>query len=333
MAIGLLFNYTDPLRLLTMRTKAGYFFMKKKFEKRALSVEEQITLLRDKGLIINDINQATHFLSAVGYYRLSRYFQLFLNYSHSNKDSYFNKSLTFERIYGIYLFDSKLKMLVLEVIEKIEIALRASLTNVLAVKYGATWYTEENLFNKAWKRKNKSGFAQSEKLAQEIKKITNGSKKEDFIKRYNEEYYPNTPPSWMILECLSFGSISAVFRYLLKKSDKKQVSKVFEESPTVLDSWFESVRYIRNLCAHHSRLWNRWFVIEPIQSKSVKYIKTKERTFHQQAIILNKLNKKLCPDTTWHYRLFELFSEYSDYVPFEQMGFAKEWQKDSFWNI
>ena len=317
-----------------MRTCAGYFLpMKQQFTKKAISIQEQVKLLIDKGLLVQDLNQAYHCLSTVSYYRLSTYFRPFIDYKNSS-DQKFTSETSFEQIWNIYTFDRKLRLLVSDVIERIEVALRASLSNVLAIKYGIVWYSKKEPFSKAWNIKNKKGVTPSMFFSSEVNKIINNRHCEDFIKHYINNYSePKTPPSWMILECLSLGSCTTAFRHLESVNDKKAICKIFNEHPSVIGSWLDSLRYTRNLCAHHSRLWNRWFVVEPVHSRSFGNIKTTERSFHQQAIILYKLNQSLSPDSEWRDKLKALFDEYARYVPFEQMGFIKEWENDPFWDL
>lgn len=316
-----------------MRTCAGYFLpMKQAFTKKAITVQEQIELLITKGLTIHDTSKTSHCLSTVSYYRLSSYFRPFLNQSTKNQS--FNQGADFEQIWNLYTFDRKLRLLVSDAIERIEVALRASLSNVLAIKYGIVWYTKNEPFSKDWNKKNKKGITPSIIFNSEINKIINNKHSEDFIKHYMNNYSdPKTPPSWMILECLPLGGCTNSFRYLASLKDKKAICEIFKEHPSIIGSWLDSLRYTRNLCAHHARLWNRWFVVEPIYSKSFGRIRTKERSFHQQAIILYRLTAAISPDSIWRDKLYSLFEEYSDSIPFEQMGFTEDWKADEFWSL
>lgn len=120
---------------------------KKKFTKEAISVEEQIKLLKSRGLLIQDIAKTHLYLSTVGYYRLSSYAKVF---QENGSNHIFKDNTDFEDIWNIYVFDRKLRLIVSDVIERIEIALRASLTNILAPKYGKTWYKDRKIFNGKW---------------------------------------------------------------------------------------------------------------------------------------------------------------------------------------
>ena len=303
-------------------------YTKQHFTKKAVSIQDQLNLLLQKNLTIQDVKKAEHCLSVVGYFRLSMYFNAFLNESKK-----FDNGITFEKIWNVYAFDRKLRLLVSDAIEKIEVALRATLTNVLAVEYGTIWYSLQSPFIKAWHEKTEKGLTPKYIFDKEVSKVINRKNSPDFLRHYNKNFHPESPPSWMILECLPLGCCTSVYNHLAYFKDRKAIAKIFNQPAAILDSWFESIRYTRNICAHHSRLWNQWFVIEPKHPKSLKNVKTKERSFHQQAIILHLLNKALSPKSLWQDKLKDLFETYSKDIPFEKMGFIKEWKNDKFWDL
>jgi len=321
-----------------MRTKAGYLFMeqqKRKFEKKSLSINEQLDLLIDRGLIIIDHNIAFHCLSTVGYYRLSAYFKPFL-ISNNGEKHQFKPKITFDQIWQIYVFDRELRLHVSDALERIEIALRAALSNVLSQRYGNLWYLSKKPFCQKWLTKphnknKKKKFSPSQYFIKEINEICD-NKKEDFLSHYYKKYdEPPHPPSWMIMECLSFGKCTSLFRNLAELKDKKMISEVFSYHARVVESALEPLRYTRNLCAHHSRLWNRWFVYTPKNLNAFGNFNSEPNSFHMQAFLINKLNEVISPDSKWKDRLFHLFEKYSDHVPFDLMGFQSDWRNDSFW--
>ena len=98
-----------------------------------------------------------------------------------------------------------------------------------------------------------------------------------------------------------------------------------------IESSLEPLRYTRNLCAHHSRLWNRWFVYTPKHLHDLGTLVSKPNTFHIQAFLIDKLNEAISPGSKWKERLFHLFEKYSQYIPFELMGYQPDWKNDLFW--
>lgn len=136
----------------------------------------------------------------------------------------------------------------------------------------------------------------------------------------------------MTTELLPMGTWSTVYKNLINRSDKKRVSDVFKLSPIDLESWLHTLTYIRNLCAHHSRLWNRHFTIRPKKiSEYVKHL-TPNTTFAAQAAMIHLLLKIISPDSRWTDRLFELLTTHPFVNP-ARMGFTSNWQKDIFWGI
>ncbi len=81
---------------------------------------------------------------------------------------------------------------------------------------------------------------------------------------------PSNPPSWMCFELLTIGQLSHSYRGLREKSDKKLIADEFDLHPTVFTSWLHSLTYVRNICAHHSRLWNKDLSVEPERLKKPK---------------------------------------------------------------
>src|SRR5205085_7500938 len=168
-----------------------------------------------------------------------------------------------------------------------------------------------------------------------IKKCTEEQQnsKERFVLHYNNTYTkPALVPSRMTTELLPIGTWSTIYKNLENRSDKKRVSDVFKLSPVDLESWLHALTYIRNLCAHHSRIWNRHFTIRPKQiSEYVKYL-TPNTTFAAQATMMHLLLKIISPDSKWSTRLYELIKNHSFINP-SRMGFSNEWQNDGFWGI
>lgn len=308
---------------------------KRKFGKKSLLINDQINLLVQRNLIINNKEKARQCLETVGYYRLSSYFKPFL-LENNCEEHLFKSGSNFEQIWQIYVFDRELRLHVSDALERIEIALRTALTNVLSEKYGNLWYLSKEPFQESWINRTidnskKKKLSSRQYFIKEIEKICQ-DKKEDFLKHYYKKYrHPNYPPSWMMMECLSFGKCTSLFNNLKELKDKKMISMVFGYHASVMVSILEPLRYTRNICAHHSRLWNRWFVYSPKHFETLNNLNCKQNTFHMQGFVIDKLNEAICPGSQWKKRLFNLFEKYSEYIPFHLMGFQIDWRNDFFW--
>lgn len=299
---------------------------KKHFNKQSLTIDQQIEFLVNQGLVIQNTEIATHVLSVVGYYRLSGYLLPFKLPHHNKSPRQFKPETTFDQIWQLYQFDQELKLFVIDAIEKIEVAFRASITNETASELNPFWYVDQRYY------KDTKSY---QHLMKNINKIIK-DRQEVFIEHYYNKYKsPTYPPIWMMTETLSFGSCSKLFSNLKQVSHKKKICKMFKRAPTLMDSWLETLVYVRNLCAHHARLWNRWLVTAPIIPKDVSNhleMTKSNRKFIAVAYIISELLKEVAPKSAWKEKLMGLFEKYESY-PGVAMGFKKDWRSDPFWKL
>ena len=120
------------------------------YSQPSLSVEEQLELLLSKGLTITDKDFAISWLSNVSYFRLKTYSYFFKDYQKDNGN--FIPETSFEDIVNLYSFDRRLKLIIFDAIEAIEIAVRTRISNTMSYKYGAHWYLNSLHFTKDEKK-------------------------------------------------------------------------------------------------------------------------------------------------------------------------------------
>lgn len=247
-----------------------------------------------------------------------------------------------DKVYNLYVFDRKLRLLIFDAIERIEIAIRAQIIYQLSHKYGSHWQDNPDIF-KVEKLRNKKGdetiidvFADIQK---HIKEQIKNNKAEVFIQHYVTKYdIPATPPSWMSVEIMYFNHLSKICGQLKERSDVVAISKLFELPPDVFCSWLHAINYIRNICAHHARLWNRDMNIVP---KKLDYSKNKIWIANPKTVQRGKLYYFLCmlnyflqsinPNSKYKVRLIALLEEYKDVVNPGYMGFPSKWEEDALW--
>lgn len=319
-----------------MRTPAGFLLpMNNKnnaFEKPPLSIEAQIDLLIARGVIIPNRGIAHHYLSYISYYRFCGY-AIELEGELIDGEKHYCNNTTFEKILDCYIFDRKLRLLVIDAIERIEIAIRTVMINELALKYNdAHWYLNKNLFLPEFKHND---------LIQSIKKETrykaqNGSvqdkKCERFIKHYYDKYQtPELPAVWMLAEILPLGSWSMMFANLIDRDNQKLICKHFEINYVVMESWLHTLTYLRNLCAHHSKLWSRNFTLKPLIANNYRQQLKTNNKFSAQAAILKIFLDVISPDNEWAKHLHDLINEHP-MIDSKKMGFNEKWHLDPFWN-
>ena len=306
---------------------------KTQFDKPALTLDQQLDRLIERGLEVPDREKALHYLRFIGYYRLSGYTLPFQHNDPALPAHTFRDGVAFDAVLDLYIFDRELRLLVMDAIERIEVAVRVAISNTMSERYGPHWYLDKTLFRKQYRH---------DKLLDEIRALTRHSaqdgtvqhkKRETFIQHYFKKYHtPELPPSWMVAEVLSIGTWSIVYSNLEKRSDRKAICAPFPLSPWTFHSWLHAIAYLRNLCAHHSRLWNRRFTITPEVPKEYKPHMSPNMTFRAQAAMLHILLNVIAPDSRWQHRLYELLQKHPD-VPPGKMGFADDWQRDPFWGL
>lgn len=291
------------------------------YNKPPTTWEEQAEILLNRGLIA-DKALLIQRLKAVNYYRLSAYL-----FPYRKNDNTFKKGTTIELIWKTYTFDRRLRLIVLDAIERFEISVKTQLTYFFVHKYGAFGYTD---------RKNLPKLTEDQ-YNTFLKKIEDETERsnEKFIKHFKQKYgdFHKHLPLWMISEIMSFGLLLSLFRGI-EPGIKKQIAGIYRITDIVLLSWLVALNGIRNICAHHSRLWNRTLGYKPrIPKHDKRWHKPIEiQNYKVFAIlsILKYLINIIAPQSSWDKRLFKLFDAYAA-IPKNRMGFPGNWQDSSIW--
>jgi abortive infection bacteriophage resistance protein len=298
------------------------------FTKPPLSVAAQLSLLIERGLAVNDRAAAAHYLTHIGYYRLSGYC-LPLQTDGTGPDRHkFRPGVTFDDVLDLYIFDRKLRLLVMDAVERIEVAIRAALSNRIGPAEGAHWYLNPLLFSPGF---DHAGYIAD--LQRDIGHAPENAKRRDiYIQHYYQTYStPGMPPSWMVFESVSFGAISWTYRNLAPPQFNPICSS-FGLPHKVMISWLHSINYIRNICAHHGRLWNRECRIEPFAAKAFKTEFTPNDRVYSQLVVMQVLLSRIAPGTHWSSKLRDLLNEHPA-VPRASMGFPADWESRMVWGL
>jgi len=295
------------------------------FTKPALSVADQLKKLLARGLVIPDEAEVAHYLEHIGYYRLSGY-TLPFQIGGAEKNDNFRPGTAFSTVLDHYVFDRKLRLVVMDAIERIEVSFRSALSNSIATNHTPNWYQNPKMF--------RGEFAHDEFISiikMQIGHAEKHKKRRDLpIEHYYQTYSsPDMPPCWMVFEAISFGTISQVFENLAHP-EYQAICKRFGFHRDILVSWVHSISYIRNLCAHHSRLWNRRFTITPIAAKAHKPDLKPNHTLYAQLVVIQVLLKVIAPDNNWAKKVLDLLAEHPD-ISRQAMGFPDGWQDRPVW--
>lgn len=304
------------------------------YTKPALSYTDQLQRLKDRNLTIENDSKAIHLLEKISYYRLSGYWYPMLKIPKSNH--VFKENSNLKNAFKLYCFDRELRKLISGELEKIEVAVRARMIYTLSHTHGPFWFDDSTLFqnNRTFNNTN----------ARFTKDFNDSD--EEFIKNFKLSYSENLPPSWMMLEITSFGSLSIVFKNLKASREKRFIANSFGVNETTFQSWLHSMVYIRNVCAHHGRLWNRNMSITPsIPTSPINPflnittlpnldvtqppIDLNNRTYYILSMIIYLLNT-INPNHTFKEKLFDLLKKYP-MIDVKAMGFPEGWENENIW--
>jgi abortive infection bacteriophage resistance protein len=319
------------------------------YDKPFLSIDDQIAKLKQRGLIITNADKAKEYLERIGYYRLSGYWHPLRKSSitqtsdgklNTKIHDVFKDNANFYDVIRLYVFDKKLRLLFLDALERIEIALRVDIALLLGKIDRFAYKNLSLLHGNFVKKKNIiTGKTAYEDWLHNFKKVFNQSK-DDFIIHYKKTYDGDLP-IWIAVELWEFGTLSK-FLSGMRHQDIDIIAKKYGiMRPELLTSWIKSMSLLRNICAHHGRLWNRSL------SNIPKYIR------HGEINILNHLSndtfanhrlygvaapiqfmlRTINPSSQWSDRLKFLSKDFPEtsLIKFSNSGFPTDWQNMDLW--
>ena len=295
------------------------------YPKSYTSPQDLVTLLKSRGLHIEDEPKAQNYLHNIGYFRLSAYCHPLLQIPKS--DHKYKYGSSFSQVLSLYRFDRKLRLLVFNEIEKIEVAIRSVVVNTACEYYGDIfWMTDASKFF------NPRYFS---KFITDIEDdIKNSS--EDFITHFSAKYNNPFPPAWSIAEILSLGGICHIYKNINDITLKKRIAKKFGLQPIVFESWILTLAGLRNICCHHGRLWNRTLKLKPTTPFKTQYKWLNDashidvqRVYFRMCIIKYLLSS-VSPNNSFKEKLIALLQQYPN-VDINAMGFAADWQEEPLW--
>ena len=270
------------------------------YSKPSLTISQQIEQLKSRGMQFDNESKAKYYLENLNYYRLSGYW---LPFESSHLPHLFNDNTRFERVLELYIFDRELRLLMLDAIERIEVSVRSHLAYELSQKYGSHPHLNAELFKPHYRYKQVL-----EKLKSEA-----GRNKEPFARHFKQKYSEELPPIWASVELMTLGQVSNWFGMIKLRQDRQLISKYYEIDEKVLASFLHHLTIIRNICAHHSMLFNSKLTVEfTIPKHTKESFNHKERkklfnTFVMIEYLMDKINK----DNHWRERLEVLVDKYN----------------------
>lgn len=318
------------------------------YKKPYLTFDQQLTLLKSRGLEITDDAIALEYLRRLGYYRLSGYWyscrRLILTEAEKlnrpNREDNFMSGSRFQDVVELYIFDKKLRLIILDAIERIEVAIRVDIAYQLGSKDPFAYRNSALLHGNFTKKIDpKTGITRHEDWLDKHDRLISRSK-EDFAEHYKSKY--GLPlPIWVAIELWDFGLLSKFYQGM-SVSDKDIIAKKYHvPNWPIMESWLRCLNYARNVVAHHGRLWNRNLIDQP---KLGKYGDMPEFAFAIGNVdctsrvyiilcMLAHLMKHVSPRSSWNRRVVSLIRSFplSNHFRVQDMGCPIDWLTHPFW--
>ena len=301
---------------------------------RPRTIQEQLCRLKEKGMVFNDEQNAISYLSRISYFRLKYYWVDMLD---ANAEHFINGA-NFDNVIVRYEFDKKLRNILFGAVEILEVGLRTKFITTLSLATGTgLWYLDGSLFNN-------QQFHTTLVLDMKYEFERNS---DPFVRQYiidHPNWDKNTldgdnPDAWMIFETATFGTLSKMYKNLLNQSPLK--SKIANEfglySARELSSWLEAISVLRNIIAHHSRIWYKIFSKKPTNINrhrddwmlSDLTEHQRKRAFGVISCLLYLCNA-ICSDNTIKQDIKNLFVSYPN-IPIYMIGFTRGWEENLIW--
>lgn len=300
------------------------------------TLDEQIQILRDKGLVINDEDYAKEVLFKENYFFISGYRHIFMR---SIVDSKFIKDTTFEELHAMFLFDRNLRNIMFKYILIIENNVKSVLSYTLSKKYG---YQEKDYLNP-------KNFTQDPIKVRQVKDILNKMKRQIRVngKEHSATYHYLSNygyiPMWILVKVLSFGIVSELFN-ILKTEDQMRISNIYGIDIESLSIYLSLLANFRNVCAHEDILFahrtqrvipdNNYHKLLNIEMTDDEYIFGKDDLF---ALVI--IMKRMLSENEFHDLIKEISYEMDlldgrvEVISFEdilvKIGFPNNWRKIS----
>ena len=304
------------------------------YSKPWLSVDDQLDLLQSRGLVLGDRKKAHSCLTRIGYYRLSGYWYAFRERTElccplpkgvgkvkTEKLALdeFKDGASFQNVVDLYIFDKKLRLLAMDALERIEIALRVEISHTLG-KMDTFAYLKPECFHADFSQciDTKTGVTKHhEWLGKHAQLITRS--REEFVK-HNSAKGGLPLAIWVACEVWDFGTLSKLFGGM-RVEEQDLIAKKFDVlNGRIFATWLRSLNHLRNVCAHHCRLWNRNILEQPKlpHVNDLAWVKDFEVDNHARArcylllVICVHLLGIINPSSTWKRRMREHLLTFPD---------------------
>lgn len=310
------------------------------------SFAEQLQQLRGRGLHVDDPAAALDYLERLGYYRLSGYWYPLraidtvasMAQGKAVRLDAFAPGSRFEEVVRLYVFDKKLRLLALDALERIEMAVRVDVAHLLGQRdpraHENPVCLHGNFTKKLIAKGPDAGRTQHQIWLSKYQAMLQRARKEPFVAHHLQQY--GALPIWAAIEVWDFGLLSKLFAGM-RYADQQTIAVMYgAPDGAAFTQWLRSLNFIRNVSAHHSRLWN----INVLEYSAVPI------TWPQQLnsarpffyfCLMQQLLRVICPNSSWGQRFMSLLSNDFPTVANQQIsplefGTLAGWEEWSLWS-
>lgn len=324
------------------------------YTKPWLSLEQQVERLVSRGVDVGDRDRAVALLKAIGYYRLTGYLYPFRESEQYIDDkgrtrtrvlSAYRPGTTLHHAEAIIDFDRRLRMLVMDSVERIEVAVRMRVGYVLG-RSSAFAHERPSCFTQAFTAEStdtRRPTASKHVLWLQRVNARKASSDEQFVDHFREKY-DDRMPVWALTELLELGHLSVLYGGL-NQQDAEEIAAAFRvPTKKLMASWLASLNYVRNVAAHHARLFNRKLQNAPSRPKAgqvplLDHLRAEAvpkaglGTYNALAVIAYLL-PSIEADTEWARQLVALLRTFprSHALTIQSMGVPQGWESLDLWH-
>lgn len=285
-------------------------------------LHEQLELLRGRGLQVEDEAAALDYLGRLGYYRLSGYWYPLravdaaasVQQGKAVRLDGFASGSRFQHVVQLYVFDKKLRLLALDALERIEMAVRVDVAHVLG-RRDPLGHTKPDCLHGNFTKKPitkgpDAGKTQHQVWMGKFQKLVRQAHKQAFVQHHLQQY--GALPIWVAVEVWDFGLLSKLFAGMQHADQQAIAHKYGAPDGKAFGQWLRSLNLIRNVAAHHSRLWNiNVLELSPLPKDWPTQLNAARPFFY--FCLMQHLLRQICPNSTWGQRLMTLLHE--DFPP------------------
>ena len=293
------------------------------FQKPYTNAHDLVSLLQSRGLKITDITKAEQYIDFIGYYRLSAYTYPLLQMP--KEQHRYKPNTSFDQVMMLYRFDKKLRLLIFNEIEKIEVAVRSAIVNIgCDITGNPFWMTDSSNFIDAGKFCHTMDLIDAELHRS----------REDFIVHFRQTYSDAYPPAWILAEVLPFGVITNILSNIRSNRIKKNIAKKFGLQVAPFISWLTIVTLTRNSCCHHARVWNKQNTIRPMIPNRMMgcwiTLPTDTLRIYFDICIIKYFLNIISPNNDMKAKIDALLAKYPA-IDTAAMGFPRGWENEPLW--